>query len=221
MMRVRKNIIVLDTETLGDFSSPLIHDFGYCVLDSNLNIVKKYRALVKEIRNCNYLLNNEFYKGKKHLYDIEIAKNNVEIKNWLDILKDFKNDIREYNIKTICAYNVAFDKKAIEKTCDLLHGNLPKLNYLCIWNMACDTIMNSDDYKEWCTKTGNISDSGNYITNAECCFRYMTSDNNFEEEHTALEDSIIESNILKYIVENYKGLSAYGSKYGCWKKVQK
>lgn len=219
-MRVRKNILVLDTETVGDFSTPLIHDFAYCILDENFNIVKTYNALVNEIKNCKYLMRSDFYNTKKSLYDFMILQKKVELKNWLDILKDFKNDLKDYNIKTICAYNVAFDKRAIEKTCELLHGKIPKLNYLCIWNLATDTIMNNKKYKKWCIDNNYISDKGNFLTNAECCYQYITNNIEFIEEHTALQDSIIESEILKYIMENYKGCSDYGAKYNCWQKVQ-
>ena len=77
-MRLRKNIIVLDTETTGDFKQPLVHDIGYVIIDKDFHILKTVRYLVKNVRDCLWALNySEFYRSKSMLYDLEIENGNV------------------------------------------------------------------------------------------------------------------------------------------------
>lgn len=45
------------------------------------------------------------------------------------------------------------------------------------------------------------TESGNYSTTAETLYRYITNNTEFEEEHTALADSEIEWEILKYCLQ--------------------
>jgi hypothetical protein len=123
---------------------------------------------------------------------------------------------------------LAFDYKAINYTNQFFNNGDEKLmklidkkTLLCIWNLACDTILDTEDYKEYATMKNFISEKGNYLTNAESCYAYLTQNEDFQEEHTALADVEIEVEILKYIVENCKSKVKYGLAYGCWKKVQK
>ena len=227
-MRLRKNIIVLDTETTGDFKQPLIHDIGYVIIDKDFHILKTVRYLVKNVRDCLWALNySEFYRSKSMLYDFEIENGNVEIKPWNEIINCLKKDISYYSVNIISAYNVAFDFTALNFTNHFLNNGdnyfeklLDKNMFLCIWNMACDTILSTNEYKEWCKTNNKLTNYGNYITNAETAYQYITNDLDFKEDHTSLSDAKIETNILKYIVENYKGTAKYGLMYNVWKKVQ-
>ena len=60
----------------------------------------------------------------------------------------------------------------------------------------------SDDYADFCEKFGLFTDSGNYSSTAETLFKYVTGETDFEEEHTALADSIIELHVLLACREN-------------------
>ena len=40
-MKTRNNIMILDTETVGTFGQPLIHDLGYVIVDKNFNVLRK------------------------------------------------------------------------------------------------------------------------------------------------------------------------------------
>ena len=79
-MRLRKNIIVLDTETTGDFKQPLVHDIGYVIIDKDFHILKTVRYLVKNVRDCLWALNySEFYRSKSMLYDLEIENGKMSL----------------------------------------------------------------------------------------------------------------------------------------------
>lgn len=227
-MRVKNNILILDTETVGDFGQPFVHDIGYCIIDKDFNVLKATRHLVKQARECNWALNySQFYKTKAPLYDKAIESGDVDIKSWKEIMEEFVGDLRKYKVGCISAYNLAFDYRALNFTNQFLANGdltfeklLDKKKWLCIWNLACETILDSGDYKDWCKENNCISEAGNYMTNAECSYRYITGRLGFNEEHTALADVLIEKDILKYIVENSKGRPQYGLQYGCWKKIQ-
>lgn len=227
-MRVKNNILILDTETVGDFGQPLVHDLGYCIVDKDFNVLKATRHLVKQPRECKWALEaSDFYKTKATMYNDSIAKKEVDIVMWNDMLKEFLGDLREYKVGCISAYNLAFDYRALNFTNQFLNNGdltfeklLDKKKWLCIWNLACETILQGDEYKQWCKDNGYISEKGNYMTNAEASYKYITGRLDFNEEHTALADVLIEKDILKYIVENCKHKANYGLQYACWRKVQ-
>lgn len=66
-----------------------------------------------------------------------------------------------------------------------------------IWGIACEKIINTDKYRRLCLDSNNCTASGKYFkTSAEMAFRYISSDADFVESHTALEDVNIECEIL-------------------------
>ena len=138
------------------------------------------------------------------------------------------NALRTYKVKVLSAYNLAFDYNALKYTNHFFNVEnekfmsvIDKKTFLCIWNLACDTILDTDDYRQYATMKNFISEKGNYLTNAESCYAYLIGNEDFEEEHTALADVQIEVEILKYIVTKCKGKVKYGLAYSCWQRVQK
>lgn len=229
-MRTQNNILIIDTETVGTFGSPIIHDFGYEIVDKDFNVLIERRHLVKELHEVNpFMLNiSDFYTTHKPKYDEAKALGTVDILPWKEIAKEFMDDMRIYKAKVISAYNMAFDYKALNATNSFfnigstkLMDTVDKKSLLCIYNLACDTILDTDDYRDYATMKNFISAKGNYLTNAECCYRYLINDETFEEEHTALADVRIEAEILKYIIQNCKHKVQYGLAYNCWRKVQR
>ena len=67
-----------------------------------------------------------------------------------------------------------------------------------LWAVAVKEIVNNFLYRRVCTNMPMLSASGLYFkTSAESVYRYLNKDYNFEEEHTALADAEIESEILR------------------------
>lgn len=66
-----------------------------------------------------------------------------------------------------------------------------------LWGIACDRLINIPKYKNFCLENKLLTASAIYFkTSAETTFRYLLKQYDFMEEHTALSDSIIESQIL-------------------------
>lgn len=231
-MRTRNNIMILDTETIGTFGTPLIHDIGFVIIDKNFNILHKDRYLVAELhKDAKWMLKtsdffNEYEKEYHH------ARKTEKIKYWSEISEEIVKLVREYKVSTFSAYNLQFDYKAIKYTEQMFNRNKQSFakmidqknkNLLCIYNLACETILQSPQYHQFAEENGYISNSGNYSTNAENCYRYITKNTGYIEKHTALSDAEDETEILHYIVKNVKGNKAmqYGLYYNCWRKAQK
>ena len=107
----------------------------------------------------------------------------------------------------IAAYNLAFDLRAMENTCELLFDNRNWLKYdlekLCIMCAACDILYNKP-YCKLARERGWVTDKGNIKTSAECGYKYISGDYDFEEAHRGLDDCRIEGQILTAIYDKHK-----------------
>ena len=231
-MRTRNNVMVLDTETVGTFGTPLIHDFGFTIVDKNFNILHKDIFLIAELHSeGKWILNtSDFYNEYKKEY--AKARKTEKILYWADAVDEIIKAVKEYNVTTFSAYNLQFDYKAIKYTEQMFNRKSQKLaklidqknkNLLCIYNLACETILQSPQFHQFAEENGYISSAGNIQTSAEVCYRYITKNTGYIEKHTALSDAEDETEILHYIVRNVKGNKSmqYGLYYNCWRKAQK
>ena len=74
-----------------------------------------------------------------------------------------------------------------------------------IWGVACKYLLNNSKYKNMCLKESKISNSGLYFTtNAEVAMQYLSQRFDFIEDHTALSDAEIETEILFYCLKRGK-----------------
>ncbi len=225
-MRYQNNILIIDTETTGNFTSPLVYDIGWVVLDKELNIIVQREYLVQEVFNNSFLMDSAYYVSKKGMYEDRVRRYDIQVKPLQHIVKTLLKDMRQTRV--FSAYNVAFDYKAIGSTIKLVASQLTDKWYkaikrkelLCIMNLAADTLLNSEDYIDVALTKGWYTEKGNLKSSAEVAYRYLTKNYGFIEEHTALADVLIEKDILKYCLMNYKGNVSYGSYYNTWRKVQ-
>ena len=231
-MKTRNNIMVLDTETIGTFGTPLIHDIGFTIVDKNFNLLHKDRFLVAELHKDGQwmLKTSDFYN--EYAKDYKRARKVEKVAYWKDIANEIVRLAREYKVTTFSAYNLQFDYKAIKYTEQMFNRekqNLAKMidaktkSLLCIYNLACETILQTPQFHQFAEENGFISDAGNYQTSAEVCYRYITKNTTYIEKHTALSDAEDETEILHYIIRNVKGNRnmQYGLHYNCWRKAQK
>lgn len=82
---------------------------------------------------------------------------------------------------------------------DGMHFNFRGTDYdMCdLWGLSCTRLINQDEYKLNCLEKSLITQSGLFFkTSAETTFQFLIDDYGFVEEHTALGDVAIESQIL-------------------------
>jgi hypothetical protein len=190
--------IVLDTETIS-LEKPFVYDLGYVIVNDNGDIIAKKSYVISQVWNNKELFATAYYADKKPLYYARLKSGYSKKVGWGHAMRYLANDIKKYGITEIYAYNSKFDSRA--------------LNFMCAWykvvnglgGIEIQDIMNfikpitkSQDFVNFCESNG-------YMTNhktpqpqkkAETLYRYLTNNVDYEEEHTGLEDSLIELQIL-------------------------
>lgn len=105
--------------------------------------------------------------------------------------------------KKIAYGNNRQNTKDFERTIFRFRGNAYDL--FDVWGLSCEHIMNTNEYKQMCIDNGWQTASRKYFkTSAETCFRYFSKELEFEESHTAIDDTIIESKIFVEILKRTK-----------------
>lgn len=197
------NVMVFDTETTS-LDKPFCYNVGYVILNAiDKQILKKRDFVVEQIWHNFPLFASAYYADKRSVYILEMRKHNIIMDKWGYIMKQMRKDIREYNIEAAYAYNSPFDDKVFTFNCDWFKVINPfdTLPIFDIRGYANTFITDSEEYRQYCEDYGRFTDSGNYSATAETVFQYITSDPDFVEAHTALNDSEIESEILLYCLE--------------------
>ena len=72
--------------------------------------------------------------------------------------------------------------------------------------MAQDTICKQVGYKEWCYENGYLTKNGRVRATAEILYRYISGEENFNEEHTGLADVLIEKEIFTHCMRQHKSM---------------
>ena len=71
-----------------------------------------------------------------------------------------------------------------------------------LWGMSCETLINEDKFKKDSIKNLKVSASGLYFkTSAERTTQYIMKNNDFVESHTALDDVLIETDVLLKVIK--------------------
>ena len=131
-----------------------------------------------------------------------------------------------YKINRVYAYNMGFDRRALNNDQKYTTKNkyrffFPKdTEFRCIWNMACQVLLARPSYIKFALAHGYVSPKGNILTNAECCYRYISKNMDFVEAHKGINDVDIEAEILLACFAQHKKMDTkpYSA---CWRLVQK
>lgn len=224
----KKYYLVIDTETCNSMEQPLCYDIGYCIADRIGNTYIKRSFVVAETflddrtKNC---MQSAYYAEKIPKYWEDIKAGKRVVKSIWNIRKQIKEDMKKYNVTAVCAYNMAFDRNALNTTIRYWGNSRVRFffpfgtEYICIWHMACQVIMNQVKYIKFAKQNGLISDKGNIMTSAESCYKFLTDSIDFVESHTGLEDVEIEVKIMEECFRKHKKMKT-AINPACWKIPQ-
>ena len=223
----KKYYLILDTETCNTLEQPLPYDIGYVICERQGNIYEEKSFVVAEtFLDMMDVMSTAYYVEKIPQYWKDIKKGIRIIKPMWSIRKEMLSDMKKYKVRMVGAYNMAFDKRALNNLIRYVskswcHWWFPfGTNFICIWNMACNTLMNRVSYINFAEDNRYVSEADNILTNAEICYRYIANKIDFVEKHTGLEDVKIEVAIFTECFRQHKKMDM-GINTSCWRKVQK
>lgn len=207
MGRTSEKILVIDTETVGNIPRQIAYDVGGLVTDRSGKVYHEFHFVVKEIFADLELMATAYYANKFQTYIGSIYEQDIEPIPFAEVLRKLTAIVDLWDVKKIAAYNLQFDLRAMENTCNLFFENKNWLNRelepLCIMCAACD-ILYGKKYIKLARERGWVTDKGNIKTSAECGFRYVSGDFDFEEAHRGLDDCRIEKEILRAVYAMHK-----------------
>lgn len=225
----KKYVMVLDVETTNNQievknapNDGLVYDIGFTIADKKGNVYAKRSFAIKEIFDWTNLMNTAYYKNKLPTYYDRIAKGQMEKISIWDARKRIHKAMEYFNITEVYAYNANFDYTTLNNTVRYLSGSscrwfFPYGTQICdIWNIACQVLGVQKTF-QWENVRNN---NGNLLTNAERMFAYMSSNEEFEEEHTGLADALIETQILARCLRSHKSINKKINR-ACWRICQK
>lgn len=222
--------LVLDTETTNGLDQPFVYDIGGVVTDKQGRIYERFSFVVRDIFVYERaLMQTAYYANKIPEYVEDIHNKERVMMDFYEIRRYILNLMKEYNITDVAAYNAHFDRNALNTTQRWITKSRSRYffpydtNFVCIWNMACQTLCQRKTYKEFCETNGLISNRGrNISTSAENVYRYLILNPTYEEEHKGLDDVLIETEIMKRCFATHKKMPyGKGIRRNCWMDVKR
>lgn len=227
--------LVVDVETTNSLDDPLVYDIGGVVADKQGRIYERFSFVVRDIFIYERkLMLTAYYANKIPEYVEDIHNNERIMLDFYNVRRYVHSLMEKYNITDVAAYNAYFDRNALNTTQRWLTKSKYRwffpygTNFVCIWNMACQTLCQRKTYKEFCEKHNLTSNrkgeptAKNYSTSAETVYKYLTLNAVYEEEHKGLEDVYIETEIMKRCFAAKKKMPyGKGIKRNCWQLVKR
>lgn len=224
------NRIILDTETAGsinDHNTLRVYDLGFVIVDGDFNIIERFSWLIRDVFfEQRELMESAYYFKKNKKYYNDLINNNIKEMKFLDAKNEFKKLCADYEVREIWAYNASFDRDALNATTKAISNGFASffvpygVKWCCIQHAATQLICSSRKYYTFCLSNKFVSKSGNISTTAENVFRYLTNNAEFAEDHTALSDALIETEILRKCIKKKKKFNRSINR-NCWSIPQK
>lgn len=205
----RKYYLVIDTETASLTGE--IYDIGWTICDRRGRIYRQRSFCVKEVLHNPALMMGAYYAKKIFSwYMPRLESGEIFSRTWREIVETLRADMSEFEVSGLAAYNLQFDMRAMRQMQRKYSDDskiLPfRVDLLCLWYACCKLRLNTRGYKSTARKFGWLSDAGNIRTTAEHAYRFCKQAWEFIESHTALNDAVIETDLLAWCFSRRKGL---------------
>lgn len=213
--------VVLDTETCPldkdfegvDPNNMWVYDVGYAIVDKRGKVYRERSFINADIfLNEKLLMNSSYYANKIPQYWEDIKSGKRVLTSFYNIRKTLLEDIAEFEVEEVYAYNMRFDYLSLNNTERWLTKSqyryfLTKDLVICdIMKMARDVIAPMPTYKRFCEEHGYMTKNNRVQLKAETLYKFITKDLDFIESHTGLEDVMIEKEILAYCYRQHKAM---------------
>ncbi len=203
--------LTIDTETANGLDDPMMYDIGGAIHDRKGNVEETFSFVIYDVFCADReLFNTAYYAEKRPMYEQQIAAGSRKIVSIYTAKRHIAELCDKYNVKAIIAHNARFDYKSTNGT--MRYVSKSKVRYFLpygipMWDtlkMAQDTICKQKTYQRWCEANGYLQKNGRVRATAEILYRYITGNNDFIEDHTGLEDVLIEKEIFAKCMAQHK-----------------
>ena len=203
--------LTIDTETANSLEDPLMYDLGGAIHDKRGNVEETFSFVIYDIFCADReLFDTAYYAEKRPMYEEQIAAGQRKIVSIFTARRYVADLCKKYNVKAIIAHNARFDYSSTNKTLRYVTKSASRyfLPYgIPMWDtlkMAQDTICKQPTYIRWCNDNGYCQKNGKVRATAEILYKYISRNNDFEEDHTGLEDVLIEKEIFARCMAQHK-----------------
>lgn len=211
--------IVLDTETAPcdkDFEgvsawNMFVYDCGWAVVDKRGKVYRTRSFVNADIfLGEKNLMKSAYYANKIPNYWDEIKDGKRILTSFYNIRKTLMDDIEEFEVSEVYAHNARFDYGSLTntqrwETKSKYRYFFPKNVTICdTLKMARQVIANTPSYQSFCHNNDYLTKAGKVQLKAETIYRYITGETEFSENHTGLEDTLIEKEIMAYCYRKHK-----------------
>lgn len=215
----KKYYMVLDTETCPidrecqDVTpeNMLVYDIGYAIVDKKGNVYRTGSYIISDVffKEFYSKMQSSYYAEKIPNYMQDIGENKRKVKSWSEISFILREVIQEFKVAAIVAHNARFDFGALKNTKEYLnqYAMLPFMTWYDSLKMARSVVAEMPTYKQFCYDNRYLTKTGKCKLTAEVLYRFIKNDITFIESHTALEDVLIEKEILAYCFKQHKKMS--------------
>lgn len=213
MDKRKSYFLTIDTETANGFDDPIVYDIGGCIHDKEGNVMETFSFVIYEtFFGMRELMETAYYAKKIPQYLEDISNGKRKVVRYSTAKRYIRQLCEKYNVKAIVAHNMRFDYRATTRT----QRYLTKSKYrfflpygIELWDtlkMAKDTICKQKTYQRWAKANGYVTKNGRVQATAEVLYKYISGDNNFQEEHTGLADVLIEKEIFTNCFRQHKAM---------------
>lgn len=203
--------LVIDTETTNSIDDPFCYDVGFAVVKADGSVVESHSYVVADIFLDNELMSSAYFADKIPQYWEDIKNGKRQLRRFKTIRSILRDVIQQYEIRYVVAHNASFDYRSLNYTQRLLTSS--KYRYFLPWGvevwdtlkMARQALKSNEQYRQFCIDNGftyGKEDKPQMRYTAEIIHRFLTGNLDFIEEHTGLEDVLIEKDILAYCLAN-------------------
>ena len=195
------NLLVFDTETIST-EKRFIYNIGYVIVDPDGKYLVERDMLVRQVYDNKPLFETAYYANKRPLYLSKMKGRQTKKVSWGEACRVMLKDIKQYHVLDGFAFNSRFDVGAFYFTHNFFGNKRRPLDGIKVHDIMdyIKVFTQTEEYKEWCKANGFMTSNGRVKQTAEVVYAYITANPDYTEEHTALEDSRIETEILEYAI---------------------
>ena len=207
VLNENEKYIVLDIESTNSVDDPIAYDVGFAVFNYDGSLVEAHSYVVADIFLDRQLMESAYFADKIPQYWEDIKSGKRILQRFKTIRAIFADVVRQYNIRIVVAHNSRFDYRGLNLTQRYL--TCSKYRYFFpygieIWDslkMARNTFKNNDEYGAFCYEHDFMTKRNQRRYTAEILYKFLTSNLDFEESHTGLEDVLIENEIFQHCLQ--------------------